>query len=211
MSLPRTPMMLAHLVKAVCENHGDLLSACGELQVSYRHVCLWLQADPEAAGEVKNAQMIGWASLENAAYRRGVHGVEKGVYFKGEKVDTETQYSDTLLSQMLKARVPGYGDTPATTGMTVNVAIMPRANTYEEWIQQRETALSSSPAEQVITVQPKMDDRVQNGQLQVLENKGDGNEPGISRVLVGYEPTPRISAVFDEPDRLAPSSLRDVL
>jgi hypothetical protein len=189
-------MMLAHLVKAVCENHGDLLSACADLQVSYRHVCLWLQADPEAAGEVKNAQMMGWASLENAAYRRGVHGVEKGVYFKGEKVDSETQYSDTLLSQMLKARVPGYGDTPATTGMTVNVAIMPRAETYEEWVQQREIALSSSAATQVITVQP-----------QVIENKGDTERyPSDDRQL-----TPRISAVFDEPDRLAPSSLKDVL
>jgi hypothetical protein len=154
-------MMLAHLVKAVCENHGDLLSACGDLQVSYRHVCLWLQADPEAAGEVKNAQMMGWASLENAAYRRGVHGVEKGVYFKGEKVDSETQYSDTLLSQMLKARVPGYGDVPVQSGMTVNVAIMPRAETYEEWVQQRETALA----------QISINDKIIETSVKVIEHK----------------------------------------
>ncbi len=143
-SLPRTPMALHMLERALCENHGDLLEACRSIGVSYREACLWQQSDPEAAEAIHQAQLLGWATLENAAYQRAVRGVEKGVYYKGEKVDTETQYSDGLLSQLLKARVPGYkeDDAPGRGGMTVNVAIMPRAENYSDWVAQREQMLA---------------------------------------------------------------------
>lgn len=144
LTLPRTPMALNMLERSLVENHGDLLAACQALGVSYREACLWRQADPDAAEAIHHAQLIGWASLENAAYQRAVKGVEKGVYYKGELCGSETVYSDGLLSQMLKARVPGYkeDDGPGRGGMTVNVAIMPRAETYEDWVKQREQMLA---------------------------------------------------------------------
>lgn len=61
------------------------------------------ETDPDFAATVDDAKE-GWAdTLVKEAYRRAVHGVDKGVYYKGELVVTEKQYSDTLLSQMLKA------------------------------------------------------------------------------------------------------------
>lgn len=39
-------------------------------------------------------------------YRRGVDGVKKGVYHKGERVAEETEYSDGLLQMLLKAEQP---------------------------------------------------------------------------------------------------------
>lgn len=42
--------------------------------------------------------------LEKEARRRAVDGIEKGVYFKGEKCDTEVQYSDSLMMFLLKGR-----------------------------------------------------------------------------------------------------------
>ena len=42
--------------------------------------------------------------LEAEAVRRARDGFEKGVYHKGEKVDTETQYSDSLMVFLLKGR-----------------------------------------------------------------------------------------------------------
>jgi len=141
MTLPRCPETVEALVEALCKSHGDLTSACRECGVSLRAVVAWLANDTEAAAAVKEAQMIGWASLEHAAYQRAVHGVEKPVWFKGEQVGTETHYSDGLLAKMLDARVPGYGENPVSGGMTINVAVMPRAETYEEWLGQREAAL----------------------------------------------------------------------
>jgi len=39
---------------------------------------------------------------------------------------------------MLKARVPGYSNDDAHTGgVTVNVNLMPRATSYEEWLEQK--------------------------------------------------------------------------
>jgi hypothetical protein len=47
---------------------------------------------------------------EGEAYRRAVHGVkrEKGIYYLGEKIATETvtEYSDTLIIFLLKAHKP---------------------------------------------------------------------------------------------------------
>lgn len=42
--------------------------------------------------------------LEDAAFARAVDGVTKGVYWQGDLVAEERQYSDTLLSMMLQGR-----------------------------------------------------------------------------------------------------------
>jgi hypothetical protein len=108
-----------------------------------------MQSDPEVYARLRAAQLIGYASLESAAYERAVLGVQEDVYYQGDVVGQKTVYSDGLLSQMLKARVPGYSQDEATShrGLTVNVAIMPRASTYEEWVEQREQALApTTPA-----------------------------------------------------------------
>jgi hypothetical protein len=141
--LPRNDASREALVQALCEAHGDLLEACKLARVNYRQVCLWRDADPETAAVLRDAQMMGWATLENAAYKRAVEGVDRDVYYQGEVVGTEKHYSDGLLTQMLKARVPAYSsdDGAASRSMTVNVAIMPRADSYEQWVQQREKML----------------------------------------------------------------------
>ena len=142
-TLPRTDHTLAALEEALCNNHGDMVAACRAVGVPTRHVAAWVAQDKSAADRIKTAQMIGWAALENAAYQRAVHGVEKGIYYKGELVGTETVYSDGLLQSMLKARVPAYGEGGGPSGgMTVNVAILPRASNYDEWVVQRERMLA---------------------------------------------------------------------
>lgn len=141
MSLPRTAEALDQLEEAICRNHGDLAAACRDLRTSTRYVHMWLQQDPEVAKAIRNAQMIGWAGLESAAYQRAVLGVEEDVYYQGEVVGTATKYSDSLLAKMLQARVPGYGEVQHTHNHMVNVNVMPRATSYEEWRDQREREL----------------------------------------------------------------------
>jgi hypothetical protein len=142
-AIPRTPLALHLLERALCQNHGDLPRACKAIKVSHATVTQWQRDDPEAAARIREAQMVGWATLESAAYQRAVVGIEKPVWYQGEQVGTEKVYSDGLLAQMLKARVPGYGeDDSGPSRVTLNVAIMPRAETYTDWVAQREKMLA---------------------------------------------------------------------
>lgn len=72
-------------------------------RVSKREVAAAYDFYPDFAAAVDDA-LEQWAdTLEAEAYRRAVKGIDKGIYHQGKLVNTELQYSDTLLSQMLKA------------------------------------------------------------------------------------------------------------
>jgi len=151
--IARTEESLEALEEAICRNHGDWPTACRELGVPVRHVHMWGLAEPEAAARIRQAQMIGWAGLESAAYQRAVIGVDKDVYYQGEVVGTQREYSDSLLAKMLVARVPGYGEQQHLHTHMVNVNVMPRATSYEEWRDQREKELSGDTVEGTYKVQ----------------------------------------------------------
>lgn len=65
-----------------------------------------MEADPDFAEQVEEAQLFAAEVLEQEARRRAVEGVDRDVYYKGEVVGVETQYSDTLLIALLKANNP---------------------------------------------------------------------------------------------------------
>ena len=73
-------------------------------------------------------------SAELEMRRRAVEGYEKGVYFKGELMDTEVVYSDALLLNYLKAkRSKEFGDKKQITGgdgepFTINIRTFPTPN-----------------------------------------------------------------------------------
>lgn len=149
MNLPRTPETLTAIEDTLIQCHGSLPRTCHRLGIKPQHLQLWLSSDPEVYARIRAAQLLGYSTLEEAALKRAVDGVDEDVYFKGEVVGQKKVYSDGLLSQMLKARIPEYSNEEARTNnsLTVNVAIMPRASTYEEWVEQRERALAAPQPE----------------------------------------------------------------
>ena len=142
MALPMTLDALEALEEALAENHGSIARAAAQIGCKPQHIHMWIARDPEVYNRVRAAQLIGYASLEDAAIERAVYGVEQPVFHKGAIAGYKTDYSDGLLSQLLKARVEGFSADEGHTGLTVNVAIMPRASSYEEWVIQREQALA---------------------------------------------------------------------
>jgi len=55
--------------------------------------------------------MQGYCELiEAAIHERAIDGVERGVYYKGERIATERHYSDSLLLALAKAHDPRYRD-----------------------------------------------------------------------------------------------------
>ncbi len=62
--------------------------------------------NPEFARAWDAAEQESADRLEAEAWRRAHDGVDKPVYWQGEKVDTLKEYSDTLLTLLLRARRP---------------------------------------------------------------------------------------------------------
>lgn len=67
---------------------------------------VWMKNDDEYAEKYEDVRLMLVDNLEDAAYERAVNGVERKVYFKGEEVGTQTEYSDQLLVVLLKANMP---------------------------------------------------------------------------------------------------------
>lgn len=72
--------------------------------------------DEEFAAEWEKAHAIGFSVLEDEAKRRAYHGVQKGVYYKGELVDTETVYSDQLMMFLMQGTNAKYKRKQEITG-----------------------------------------------------------------------------------------------
>jgi len=66
----------------------------------------WRQEDEVFGEEWAAAVEAGTDLLEDEAHRRAMHGVAKGVWYRGERVGEELEYSDKLLEVLLRARRP---------------------------------------------------------------------------------------------------------
>lgn len=150
----RTNEKLELICDSLTTNCGDLHAAARQNGVSPYFLATWIKEDKIAADRIQEAQRIGRLGLESEAIRRAVHGVEEDVWFKGETVGTKTVYSDGLLGKLLEGNLTQYnkkeGQTTTFTGPT-QINIMPRANSYEEWLAMKDATLDegrSLPAPQ---------------------------------------------------------------
>ena len=162
-------------LKEICDNlrqtYGDLHGSARRAGVSVDFVTNWMRDDREAAEQIEEAQRVGYMGLESAAIQRAVHGTEKGVYYKGEKIDTEIQYSDSLLVKLLEARVPAFNK-KADAGNTFNgptqINIMPRADNYEEWLAMKKVTLADREAQKALPA-PKVPEILQGDFVDVTD------------------------------------------
>lgn len=86
--------------------HGNVTKAARAAGMRLRTVLQYRKADKDFAEAEELAQQEAADALEAEAWRRAHDGFEKGVYHKGELVATETQYSDSLLTLLLKGAKP---------------------------------------------------------------------------------------------------------
>jgi hypothetical protein len=83
------------------------------------------RSNPDFRRAWNKATTIGTELLEREAERRAYHGTEKPVFHKGQQCGTITEYSDGLMTFLLKARRPEvYRDMiEQGKGATVNVSV----------------------------------------------------------------------------------------
>ncbi len=84
-------------------------------------------------------QQVLLDKLEGAAVTRAVDGVEKGIWYKGDLVGTEKQYSDGLLTTLLKANDPdkyrerSQVDHSGDVGIGMNLLVVPAVQSVDDW------------------------------------------------------------------------------
>lgn len=90
---------------------GNLKRACDETGISATTHYQWLRSDPAYASAYEDAATEAAEMLEAEAFRRAHDGVDKPVFYQGEQCGVIREYSDSLLSLLLKARRPDvFGD-----------------------------------------------------------------------------------------------------
>ena len=107
--------------------HGLLHKAAAHVGTTLGQVKKLMAENIEFETAVEEACEAATDLLEEAARERALNGVVKGVYYKGDLVDTEVQYSDSLMALFLKAkRKSQFGDKTEISGpggkaLTVNI------------------------------------------------------------------------------------------
>ena len=93
----------------------------------------WRQADEAFRAAWEEALEEGTDRLEDEAFRRAHDGVPKPVFYKGDRIATVQEYSDTLTIFLLKARRPGKFKERTTTEHTGQEggAIKDKLSVYE--------------------------------------------------------------------------------
>ena len=107
----------AYTYLALLEETGLERTSARAAGTTMRTVKALMDADAEFKYAVEDALERSADTLEAEARRRAVEGVTKGVYYKGDRVDEEVVYSDTLLVTLLKAkRSSQFGDRTQLVG-----------------------------------------------------------------------------------------------
>lgn len=142
----RTEQTLNRIVELLQSNCGDIFDASRRAGVSMVFINQWCKDDPIVAEALKEAQHFGTQMLYTEAVRRAVEGVEEDIYYKGTVAGQKRVYSDSLLTTLMKAKLPEFGkDAEGGTHVTVNVAnIMPRADNYEAWLEMKTQTLAAT-------------------------------------------------------------------
>lgn len=85
---------------------ASIEKTCKILGLISRTVYRWRHDDPDFKREYEIADAMSLGTLEDEATRRAIYGVQRPVYQNGKRVGFVTEYSDTLLIVLLKAKAP---------------------------------------------------------------------------------------------------------
>jgi hypothetical protein len=95
---------------AILRKTANVSLACRALKLSRAAAYVRKEADPEFAAEWDNSIKEAVDHLEGEAWRRAFKGFKKPVYQQGQLVGYVQEYSDTLMSLLLKAHDPKFRD-----------------------------------------------------------------------------------------------------
>ena len=104
----RWKMYLTHLALTGRKWKSATLACIPNPRTFFKH--LSVDECPERKEEECEALQQFCEVIEEAIQHRAIEGIPKGVYWQGQLVGTELQYSDTLLLAMAKRHIKEYTD-----------------------------------------------------------------------------------------------------
>ena len=109
--------MVNSFFEALVDSCGNITAACEASGVSRMWLYVEEKRNDEFAEKFREAQQMGLDALEDEARRRAAQGIDRGIYYQGELVDTQKEYSDSLMALLLKGGKPEkYKDRVEHTG-----------------------------------------------------------------------------------------------
>lgn len=103
------PTQAEKFLRAFAET-GKEIDACQAAGFTRYEFIQWKNRDEDFGKQVEEAKACIASILRDEAYRRAVLGVDEPIYQQGMEVGRVRKYSDTLLSQLLKANDPAFRD-----------------------------------------------------------------------------------------------------
>lgn len=104
-SAPKKGTWCKAFIEELAES-ANVAHSCRVAGVTTKAAYKWAKSHPDFKDEWDEALEQGISALEQEARRRAMTGTPRGVYHKGEKVETITEFSDTLCIFLLKAHRP---------------------------------------------------------------------------------------------------------
>lgn len=151
----RDGMFLRFLSETAKVAHSWRLA--GGQENSITHLYARKRKEREFAAAWAQAMEMAGDRFEEEAARRAVEGVKRDIYYKGEVVGSEQQYSDGLLSKLLDGSKPDkYAPKRENTQVNVQVglAVIPMtAPSLDAWEKQSIAHQASEPP--MIDITPK--------------------------------------------------------
>lgn len=93
-------------LQALKTENGLVATAAESCNLSRTALYAWKNDDDDFSEAWDQIVDITTETLEKEAWRRAHDGVPKDVFYQGEKIATETNYSDQLLMFVLRGRKP---------------------------------------------------------------------------------------------------------
>lgn len=102
----RTPEKYEKFLASLRRTGGNVARACKAEGIGRRTAYEWKKEDLEFSKQWDDAIQDGLDELEQEARRRAFKGLKQAIFYKGEVVGYEWEYSDTLMIFLLKGGRP---------------------------------------------------------------------------------------------------------
>ena len=135
---------------AALSRNGNVTKSAELVHLDRGFVYRWRNEHPDFATAWDEALQESYDRLEHEARRRAQWGTNKPVFYKGNVVGFEQEFSDTLMLATLKAKRPDeFGDKLTIKVRTEDAAILKAANLKpdEAWAQWIEMLRSAQEAD----------------------------------------------------------------
>ena len=115
------------VLKIMETNGGNQGAAAAKVGVSPATINYHAKNDPAFREALMMAKLAAMQDVEDQITKRGIEGVDKGIFYKGEQIATEKVYSDTLLMERARALDPSRYGKRSQVDVTANVTIEHKA------------------------------------------------------------------------------------